>query len=34
MLPAKVSLVCVPPYCPELNLSERLWRDLTDNLTW
>jgi transposase len=23
-----------PPYCPELNPIERVWRDLKDDLTW
>jgi transposase len=34
MLPANVRLVFFPPYCPELNPIERLWRDLKDDLAW
>ena len=34
MLPANVRLVFLPPYCPELNPIERLWRDLKDDLAW
>jgi hypothetical protein len=30
--PETVRLVCLPPYCPELNPSERVWRDLKDAL--
>jgi putative transposase len=26
--------VFLPPYCPELNPIERLWRDLKDMLAW
>jgi putative transposase len=33
-LPAHVRLVFFPPYCPELNPIERLWRDLKDDLAW
>jgi transposase len=33
-LPANVCLVFVPPYCPELNPIERVWRDLKDRLAW
>ncbi len=33
-LPANVHLVCWPPYCPELNPVERVWRDLKDALAW
>jgi putative transposase len=33
-LPAKVRLVFLPPYCPELNPIERVWRDLKDALAW
>jgi putative transposase len=29
-----VRLVCWPPYCPELNPIERVWRDLKDDLAW
>jgi transposase len=34
MLPANVRLVFFPPYGPELNPMERLWRDLKDDLAW
>ena len=33
-LPANVCLVFLPPYCPELNPIERVWRDLKDALAW
>ena len=33
-LPTKVSLVCWPPYGPELNPIERVWRDRKDALAW
>lgn len=33
-LPANVCLVFLPPYCPELNPIERVWRDLKDMLAW
>jgi putative transposase len=33
-LPDKVCLAFLPVYCPELNPSERLWRDLKDDLAW
>ena len=33
-LPANVRLVFLPPYCPELNPIERVWRDLKDALAW
>jgi transposase len=33
-LPENVRLVFVPPYCPELNPIERVWRDLKDALAW
>jgi transposase len=32
--PENVRLVCVPPYGPELNPIERVWRDLQDDLAW
>jgi hypothetical protein len=32
--PANVRDVRLPPYCPELNPIERVWRDLKDNLAW
>jgi hypothetical protein len=34
ILPANVCLVFLPPYCPELNPNERVWRDLKDALAW
>jgi transposase len=34
MIPANVRLVFFPPYCPELNPMERVWRDLKDDLAW
>jgi transposase len=33
-LPATVRLVFLPPYCPELNPIERVWRALKDALAW
>jgi transposase len=33
-LPAHVCLVFLPPYCPELNPIERVWRDLKEALAW
>jgi putative transposase len=33
-IPANVRLVFLPPYCPELNPIERVWRDLKDALAW
>ncbi len=33
-IPENVRLVFLPPYCPELNPIERLWRDLKDDLAW
>jgi transposase len=32
--PEHVRCVWLPPYCPELNPIERLWRDLQDDLAW
>jgi transposase len=32
--PENVRGVWLPPYCPELNPIERLWRDLKDDLAW
>jgi hypothetical protein len=34
LLPANVRLVLSPPYYPELNPIERVWRDLKDALAW
>lgn len=33
-LPAHVALLFLPPYAPELNPVERVWRDLKDRLAW
>jgi transposase len=33
-IPANVRLVFFPPYCPELNPIERVWRDVKDDLAW
>jgi transposase len=33
-IPANVRLVFFPPYCPELNPIERVWRDLKDDIAW
>jgi transposase len=33
-VPENVGLVFLPPYCPELNPIERVWRDLKDALAW
>lgn len=33
-IPDTIRLVELPPYCPELNPIERLWRDLKDDLAW
>ena len=32
--PEHVRSVWLPPYCPELNPIERVWRDLKDELAW
>ena len=34
ILPTNVRLVFLPPYCPELNPIERVWRDLKDDVAW
>jgi transposase len=34
IIPANVRLVCLPPYSPELNPIERVWRMLKDQLAW
>jgi transposase len=34
ILPPNVRLVFLPPYCPELNPIERVWRDLKDKVAW
>jgi transposase len=33
-LPENIRLVLLPPYTPELNPIERVWRALKDNLAW
>ena len=32
--PENVRYVGLPPYCPELNSIERVWRALKDDLAW
>jgi transposase len=32
--PTNVRPVWLPPYCPELNPIERVWRDVKDDLAW
>ncbi|HXH09299.1 MAG TPA: transposase [Alphaproteobacteria bacterium] len=32
--PEHVRPVWLPPYCPELNPMERVWRDLKDDVAW
>jgi DDE superfamily endonuclease len=32
--PENIHDVWLPPYCPELNPIERVWRDLKDELAW
>jgi transposase len=32
--PDNVRPVWLPPYCPELNPMERVWRDLKDDVAW
>jgi transposase len=32
--PTNVQPVWLPPYCPELNPMERVWRDVKDDLAW
>lgn len=34
IIPANVRLVFLPPYSPELNPIERVWRALKDQLAW
>jgi len=34
VLPANVVCLFMPPYSPELNPIERLWRDMKDQLAW
>ncbi len=34
IIPANVRLVLLPPYTPELNPMERVWRALKDELAW
>ena len=33
-LPENVRLFFLPPYCPELNPIERVWRALKDDVAW
>jgi transposase len=32
--PENVRSVWLPPYCPELNPIERVWRDVKDDVAW
>jgi transposase len=32
--PENVRYVWLPPYCPELNPIERVWRDVKDDVAW
>ena len=32
--PENVRYVWLPPYCPELNPIERVWRDVKDDIAW
>jgi hypothetical protein len=32
--PENVRAVWLPPYCPELNPIEQVWRDVKDDLAW
>jgi DDE superfamily endonuclease len=32
--PEHVRYVWLPPYCPELNPIERVWRDVKDDVAW
>jgi transposase len=34
MIPANIVCVFLPPYSPELNPIERLWRDVKEQLAW
>ncbi len=34
IIPADIGLVLLPPYTPELNPIERVWRALKDELAW
>ena len=34
MIPDNIILLFQPPYCPELNPSERLWQHLKKDLRW
>lgn len=33
-IPKNLSLIKLPPYCPELNPIERVWQDLKKHLKW
>ena len=33
-LPENARLLFLPPYCPEVNPIERVWRDLQDDVAW
>ncbi len=34
IIPENIRLVLLPPYTPELNPIERVWRDVKDELAW
>ncbi len=34
VIPDNIRLVLLPPYAPELNPIERVWRDLKDEVAW
>jgi transposase len=34
MLPPNIVCLFLPPYSPELNPIERLWREMKDQLAW
>lgn len=34
IIPDNIRLVLLPPYTPDLNPIERLWRDIKDQLAW
>ncbi|NBR94979.1 MAG: hypothetical protein EBT55_01545 [Proteobacteria bacterium] len=31
IIPKNIQIILLPPYCPELNCVERLWRFIKDN---
>ncbi len=32
IIPKNIQIILLPPYCPELNCVERLWRFIKDNI--